>query len=150
MKLNRVLCIKSYNFLVRNFGMERQLFGSSRFTVDLKTLDANVNLVASHLRSRRGESDIDTEIDTIINLSRKKTELTNAVNEQRRQRKVDSAQIATLMRQQDTGGANELKKNVEKIKRNIAELDTSINEVDQEINKSLLAMPNLLDDRFVG
>jgi hypothetical protein len=128
---------------------DRLPIGTALFTVDSKAMDEHSDVIMSHIKARGANSSIEAEIQNIAQLRKKRAELTKLVDDHRRRRKLISSEIATCMKSKDTEKADLLKKEVEVLKQNIADIDSSVAGIEVEMDTALLAIPNLLDDRYV-
>ena len=127
------------------------MIGSSQWlSVDSASLENHKDIVLSHLRARGAGADVEQDVQKIIQLKLKKSELVCSANEHRHQRKVKSNEIGDLIKSKQLETADGLKKEVEVLKQAIADLDSQISNVDGEIEQSLLTLPNLLDDRCIA
>lgn len=131
----------------KNVCSDRLPIGTKSFTLDSKAMEEHSDIILSHLKARNAKSVIEAEVKNIAQLRKKRTELTNTVNEHRRHRNLISNEIALNLKNRNTQKADQLKKEVECIKRNIADIDSQLGNIELELDIALLAIPNLLDDR---
>ena len=129
-----------------------KLFMSSRISsngvsFDSGTIAENSELVKSHLKSRKSNSLLFSEIDKIAQLRERRASLIFKGDQARAERKKRSQEIGKLIIEGKNEEANNLKTKIEEYVKISAEADENLMHVDAEIENIILIMPNLLDDR---
>jgi seryl-tRNA synthetase len=122
-------------------------------SLDLKTIATNLEVVVSHLKSRRASLETIAASESIAASAERRVQLIQERDAALNQRKELSAVVGKLMRIKDTLDAaqrEELDTAIERSNEAAAAADKAEEElavIQQEMDRQLAGIPNLLDDR---
>lgn len=118
-------------------------------SLDAKTLAENLDLVLSHLRSRRASDETLNAARTISNLNSDRVSLIQKRDEALQQRNELSAKVGMLMREskgEETEEIVGIKAEATKVGETAAGVEESLAEIESRVSALLASLPNLLDD----
>jgi len=122
--------------------------------IDPDTVDYDARWVASfpeqaksHLQARRASEDLLLSVDKIKELDVVRRELIQTRNNALASRKTLSAEIGKLLKEANSGAADEKKKEVEAANIAAKESEEKLAGVEETLNTLFANMPNLLDSR---
>ena len=117
--------------------------------LDVNFIVSNLDLVVSHLKSRKSNIDLIQNVEKLQKLRENRNLLIMDGDSARSSRKKLSQQIGKLMKEGNDAEVAELKKTVEDLSAVTEKSDKLLAGVDNEINDIFQVIPNLLDDRYV-
>jgi len=112
----------------------------------LNTMEQNIDVVLSHLKSRRANEDTLAKAQQIGSLNLKRKELGQERDSYLNIRKEQSAIVGRLMKEGKAEEAEGVKAISSKAAEDAARVEGELTEVETEVNKLLDNIPNLLDD----
>lgn len=115
-------------------------------SVNLNTMEQNIDMVMSHLKSRRANEDTLDKAQQIGALNLKRKELGQERDGYLSVRKEQSAIVGKLMREGKAEEAEGAKKISSQAADDAARVESELATVQEEVNKLLDGIPNLLDD----
>lgn len=115
-------------------------------SVNLNTMEQHIDVVLSHLKSRRANEDTISKAQQIGALNLKRKELGQERDGYLSIRKEQSAIVGKLMKEGKTEQAEDAKGISSKAAEDAARVEAELAEVESEVNKLLDNIPNLLDD----
>lgn len=120
---------------------------SNDLSLDTSLISSQIELVISHLKSRKSDSKL---IDKVRQIKQLKIERNNYIVEgdsNKNLRKTLSKEIGILMKDKNLEEIEKLKQKVEQASLDSMKADEKLAEIDLEIDSILAILPNLLDDR---
>jgi len=118
-------------------------------SLDARSLSENLDLVLSHLRSRRASDEALDAAKTISTLNLDRVSLIQKRDEASQQRNELSAKVGMLMREskgEETGEIVGIKAEATKVGDTAAGVEESLAEIESKMSALLASLPNLLDD----
>ena len=118
-------------------------------SLDARTLSENLDLVLSHLRSRRASDEALDAAKTISTLNLDRVSLIKQRDEALQQRNELSAKVGMLMREskgEETEEIVGIKAEATTVGETAAGVEESLAEIESKMNSLLASLPNLLDD----
>jgi seryl-tRNA synthetase len=118
-------------------------------SLDARTLSENLDLVLSHLRSRRASDEALEAATTITTLNSDRVSLIQKRDEALQQRNELSGKVGMLMREsqgQETEEIIGIKAEATKAGETAAEVEETLATIESQVNDLLASLPNLLDD----
>ena len=118
-------------------------------SLDARTLSDNLDLVLSHLRSRRASDEAMDAAKTISTLNLDRVALIKKRDEALQQRNELSAKVGMLMREskgEETEEIIGIKAEATTVGETAAGVEESLAEIESKMNTLLASLPNLLDD----
>ncbi|CAJ1964054.1 unnamed protein product [Cylindrotheca closterium] len=119
------------------------------FSMDVKTIVGQTDMVLSHLKSRRASDETIEAANTIASLQSKRVALIQERDDFLNQRKEASAKVGMLMRNKDEADPKQVEEQKEisaKAAEGAEKAETALEEIQSTMDTMLAGIPNLLDD----
>lgn len=118
-------------------------------SLDARSLSDNLDVVLSHLASRRASDETLEAAKMISVLNSDRVSLIKKRDEALQRRNECSGQVGKLMREtkgEETGEIKSLKEKASQAGEDAAEVEEELNKIESRVNALLASLPNLLDD----